>query len=93
MLDMANEDVTRWSVVVSKETDRDLRVFLGNRGMRKGDLSKFIEDAVRWRMFDQTVEKVREGFKDLSADEVEALVDEALTAVRAEMRAPDQAGR
>jgi hypothetical protein len=27
--------------------------------MKKGDLSKFIEDAVRWRMFDRTIQTVK----------------------------------
>lgn len=86
MLDMPNDNTARWTVTVSKETDLALRAFLGNRGMRKGDISKFIEDAVVWRMFRASVNKAREGFADLSADEVQALADEALDAVRKEAR-------
>lgn len=82
---MTKDNTTRWSVIVSEETDRALRAFLGRQGMRKGDLSKFIEEAVRWRMFEQTVEQARAGFADLRADEVQALVDEASQAVRQEM--------
>lgn len=77
---MPSENMARWSVLVSKETDLALRAFLGQRGMRKGDLSKFIEESVKWRMFQQARNKVREGFSDLSADDVQALVDEALSA-------------
>ena len=44
-----------WNIKVSKETDLALRTFLGARGMKKCDLSKFIEDAVRWRVFSRTV--------------------------------------
>jgi len=44
---MAEDTTTRWTVTVPKETDLALRAFLGSQGMRKGDLSKFIEDAVR----------------------------------------------
>lgn len=37
---------TRWNVAVSTETDQALRVFLANQGGgRKGDLSRFIEEA------------------------------------------------
>jgi hypothetical protein len=50
--------------------------------MKKGDLSKFVEDAVRWRMFDQSLADVRSRFADLSSDERTALIDEAITAVR-----------
>lgn len=85
---MANDDMTRWSVMVSKETDLALRSFLGNRGMRKGDISKFVEEAVRWRMFNQARNKLRTSFEDISASEVQDLVDEALTAVRKEGSLP-----
>ena len=39
---MSNEETTRLTATLSRETDLDLRAFLGARGMRKGDLSKFI---------------------------------------------------
>lgn len=80
---MSNE-TTKLTVTMSKGTDLALRVFLGNRGMKKGDLSKFIEDAVKWRMFNATRSKVRAAFADLSAEEVESLVDEAVAATRQE---------
>ena len=50
--------------------------------MKKGDLSKFIEDAVKWRVLDQTMAEARAGFADLPADAVETLAEEAVTAVR-----------
>jgi hypothetical protein len=75
-------------VTVSKESDLALRTFLGAKGMRKGDLSKFIEDAVLWRMFRKSVTEARESFSDLSSDETEALVDEAVAAVRREHPMP-----
>jgi hypothetical protein len=68
--------------MVSKETDLALRSFLGNRGARKGDLSKFIEEAVRWRMFRQNLDAVRAGFDDMSSEEAQALADEALKTTR-----------
>jgi hypothetical protein len=73
---------TRWTVSVSKQTDISVRSFLAQRGMKKGDLSKFIEEAVKWRVFEQTLAKARAGFADLSGAEVEALVDEAVAAGR-----------
>ncbi|WP_083296164.1 MULTISPECIES: ribbon-helix-helix domain-containing protein [unclassified Duganella] len=37
----------RWNIAVSSATDQALRVFLAARGGgRKGDLSKFVEEAV-----------------------------------------------
>ena len=82
---MTTDDTTRWTVTVSKETDIALRSFLAQRGMKKGDLSKFIEDAVRWRVFDQTVREVREKFADLPPEELQAVIDEACASVRSEM--------
>ena len=79
---MPDTPVTRWTVSVSRDTDIAVRSFLAQRGMKKGDLSKFIEDAVKWRVLDQTMAEARAGFADLPPDDVEALVDEAVTAVR-----------
>ena len=44
------EHSVRWSLKVSRETDEALRAYLGQRGGRKGDLSRFIEEAVRNRL-------------------------------------------
>lgn len=82
MADMPNDNTARWTVIVSKESDLALRTFLGAKGMRKGDLSKFIEDAVLWRMFRKSVTEARQAFSDLSPDEIQGLVDEAVTAAR-----------
>jgi len=76
------DDTTRWTVSVSKETDIAVRSFLAQRGMKKGDLSKFIEDAVRWRVLDQTVAEARSKFADMPPDELETLLDEAVTETR-----------
>jgi hypothetical protein len=75
-------DTTRWTVSVSRDTDIAVRSFLAQRGMKKGDLSKFIEEAVKWRVFDQTVAEVRDKFADVPAGELESLIDEAVAAVR-----------
>jgi hypothetical protein len=79
---MPDDATTRWTVSVSRDTDIAVRSFLALRGMKKGDLSKFIEDAVKWRVLDQTMTEARTGFADMPADAVEALADEAVAAVR-----------
>ena len=79
---MPDDNTTRWTVSVSRDTDIAVRSFLAQRGMKKGDLSKFIEDAVKWRVLDQTMAEARSGFADMPSDVVEALADEAVTAVR-----------
>jgi hypothetical protein len=79
---MSSETTTRWTVSVSKDTDIAVRTFLAQRGMKKGDLSKFIEDAVKWRVLDRTVAEARSKFADVTPDALEALIDEAVTATR-----------
>ncbi len=76
------ETMTRWTVSVSKDTDIAVRSFLAQRGLKKGDLSKFIEEAVKWRVLDQTMAEARRKFADLSPDDLQALLDEAATAAR-----------
>ena len=79
---MLNPTTTRWTVSVSRDTDITVRSFLAQRGMKKGDLSKFIEDAVKWRVLDQTMTEAREKFADMPPEDLEGLIDEAVAAVR-----------
>ena len=79
---MTTDNMTRWTVMVSKDTDISLRSFLAQRGMKKGDLSKFIEEAVRWRVFDQTLAETREKFADLPPEDLQAMIDEATASAR-----------
>ena len=74
--------------MVSKDTDVALRSFLAQRGLKKGDLSRFVEDAVKWRVFNETLTEVREKFADLPPDELQAMIDEACASVRAERFPP-----
>lgn len=78
------EDSIRWTIKVSRGTDISLRSYLAQHGMKKGDLSKFVEEAVRWRVLDKTVSEVRERNANVPDEEIEAAIDEALAAVRAE---------
>ena len=77
-------DLTRWTVKVSKETDLAVRSYLAEHGGKKGDLSKFIERAVMKEVLRATVHDIQERNADLPGDEVQAMIDEACAAVRAE---------
>jgi hypothetical protein len=79
----------RWNIVVSEEIDLSLRQHLGARGMRKGDLSKFIEDAVRWRLLDEAVQKVKTRNGSVPSKEIDSRVAQALS----EVRSPDRRKR
>jgi hypothetical protein len=87
------EDAVRWNIKVSKETDLTLRTFLGARGAKKGDLSKFIEEAVRWRVFDRTVQDIRERNAEIDPDELQRIIDETVSEVRAERYAKAKADK
>jgi len=76
-------ETTRLTITLSKEADLALRTYLGSQGMKKGDLSKFIEDSVRWRIFQETVRETRKAFSDVSAEELQELIDNAVDEVRA----------
>jgi hypothetical protein len=79
---MPDDTTIRWTVSVSRETDITVRSFLAQRGMKKGDLSKFIEEAVKWRVLDQTMAEARSQFADMPPEQAEALIDEAVAATR-----------
>ena len=87
------EEAVRWNIKVSKETDLTLRTFLGSRGMKKGDLSKFIEEAVRWRVFHGTVQDIKSRNADTDPQELQAMINEATEEVRAERRGKRKADK
>ena len=87
-------DVTiRWNIKVSKETDLTLRTYLGSQGMKKGALSKFIEEAVRRRVLQCTIQDIRARNADADPDEIQRIVDEAVSEVRAERRSKGKADK
>jgi len=77
-------DLTRWTVIVSKDTDVAVRSYLAEHGGKKGDLSKFIEHAVQKEVLRAMVQDVRARNTDIPADELQALIDEECAAVRKE---------
>jgi hypothetical protein len=85
---MPDGATTQWTVSVSQDTDAHVRDFLIRRGMKTGELSTFVEDAVKWRILDQTIAEARDAFADMAPDELDALLEEAV----ASARAPSSAG-
>jgi hypothetical protein len=74
-----------WSVAVSSETDQSLRLFLASRGGgQKGDLSRFVEEAVRAHILELTAELVKTSNLAIGEDDLSALVDEAVQWARSE---------
>lgn len=69
----------RWSIVVRDDVDKLLRAYLGRRGTKKGDLSQFVEEAVQARLFELTLQDVKQSNQEYSQDEILEAIDEALT--------------
>lgn len=69
----------RWNIAVSSDTDQSVRMFLAAQGGgRKGDLSRFIEQAVRTYLFEQAVEHVKDAAAEIGEADLTALIDEAV---------------
>jgi len=76
----------RWTVTVSQETDRSLRSFLAEHGMRDDDLSKFVERAVQKEILKQTAADVKQRNVDLAGDDLQALINKTVAAVRSKRK-------
>ncbi len=72
-------DTVRWNVSVSTDTDKSLRVFLASQGKgKKGDLSRFIEEAVRSHILELTAEQAKTTNANVTEADLSAMVDDAL---------------
>ncbi len=70
---------TRWNLVVSRDTDIALRQFLASEGGgRKGDLSRFVENAVRSQIFVLEANKAKQENSHYSQTEIDLAISEAL---------------
>ena len=76
------EEAVRWNIKVSKETDLSLRTLLGSRGMKKGDLSKFIEQAVRAAIFHRSVQDIQSRNANTDPERFQQLIDSTVGEVR-----------
>ncbi len=68
----------RWSIVVPEETDRALRTYLAQRGTKKGDISRFVEEAVKARLFELTVESIKKRNSVHEQDEIMVAIEDVL---------------
>ena len=74
----------RWNIAVSPEVDQSVRMFLAAQGGgRKGDLSRFIEEAVRAYLLERAVDQAKTAAAGMDGTELSALIDEAVQWARA----------
>ncbi|MBK8972058.1 MAG: ribbon-helix-helix domain-containing protein [Hahellaceae bacterium] len=72
-------NTVRWNVAVSADTDQSLRMFLASQGAgKKGDLSRFIEEAVRSHILELTAEQAKSANQAIDETELSSMVAEAL---------------
>jgi hypothetical protein len=68
---------TEWNLMVDAETDRDVREFLARAG-DPGGLSRFVEEAVKDRVFRLSVARAKQANLTRSPEEIQSIVDEAV---------------
>lgn len=73
-----------WSVTVSEEINEALRKFLAEHG--DSDISNFIAKAVQEKIFRATIQEVHDRNTAFDSEEIESIIDEAVSAVRAAHR-------
>jgi hypothetical protein len=77
-------ELSRVTVMMSRETEGAMRSFLAERGGRKGDLSRFVEQAVNNELLRVTIREIQEQNAHLPAARVQAMIDAACAESRAE---------
>ena len=75
--------MTRWNLSIPEQTDRTVRTFLARTGGKKGDLSRFVDEAVRRRVLDLTVRQIKDRNAGQDQQALLALIDEEVDAARA----------
>lgn len=75
-------ELARWSLKVSRNTDIALRTLLASRGGKKGDLSRFVEDAVNREVLRETIRDIQARNADMDSTELEQLIDEEVSSAR-----------
>ena len=75
--------MTRWSLSIPEETNLAVRTFLARKGGKKGDLSRFVDEAVRRRVLDLTVCQIKDRNARDDQQDILDLIDDEVDAARA----------
>lgn len=68
-----------WNILVSPDTDQSVRTYLASQGdVRKSDLSRFIEEAVRAYVFERAAEQAKRANANMSEADLDTIVNEAV---------------
>ena len=74
--------MTRWNLSIPEQTDRAVRTFLARTDGKKGDLSRFVDEAVRRRVLDLTVRQIKDRNIRQDQQAILDLIDEEVDAAR-----------
>lgn len=78
-------ETVRWNIAVSPDTDQSVRMFIAAQGGgRKGDLSRFIEEAVRSYLLGKAVDQAKNAASGVGESALTDLIDEAVHWARAQ---------
>lgn len=70
--------MSRWNLSIPDETDRLVRSHLARTGMKKGDLSAFVDEAVRSAVIRKMAAQLREENPEASDRELEEALQSAV---------------
>jgi hypothetical protein len=69
----------RWNIAVSPDIDQSVRMFIAAQGGgRKGDLSRFIEEAVRAYLLEKAAEQAKSETSSMNESDLTNLIDDAV---------------
>ena len=69
----------RWNIAVSRDTDQSVRMLLVSQGGgRKGDLSRFIEAAVRAHILELSADRAKAANINVNEADLSSMVAEAV---------------
>jgi len=75
--------MSQWNVTIPDQTDRLVRSHLERRGLKEGDLSQFVDVALRRAVFWETVDAAHERNREVPAQEIDEAVNRAVDETRA----------
>jgi ethanolamine ammonia-lyase small subunit len=79
------DDLTRWTVTVSTETDTALRSWLADHGdASDAGLARFVEDAVSTELLRRVIRKTQERNAHVPPEVLQAEIDQACAEARQE---------
>jgi uncharacterized protein YpiB (UPF0302 family) len=68
----------RWSLTIPESTDIALRTYLAGNGMKKGDISQFVDQAVQRQLAELIVDRVKSRNQQYDQATILSDIDEAL---------------